>query len=104
MTDTDTTSAGTEDGASTTKRSTSPRTSSSRSKSGSSSKKSSSSSSSSGSSKKVWDAIDAITTYVTRHGDEGGNALRAQLADLKPGKTQAVVGEDDPSVSGEDDA
>lgn len=97
MADTDTTSAGTEDNATTTKRSTSPRTSSS-------SKRKSSSSSSSGSSKKVWDALDAVTEYITRHGDEAGIALRAKLAELKPGKTTDVAGEDNPATSGDDDA
>lgn len=38
--------------------------------------------------KNVWSAIDAVVDYVTRHGDEGGVALRAAVADLAPGKTQ----------------
>lgn len=59
--------------------------------------------SSSSGNKNVWGAIDALTDYVTRHGDEGGLALRAQLADLKPGKTQAVGAEDDPALATEDD-
>lgn len=46
------------------------------------------SSSSRSSNKSVWSAIDAVVDYVTRHGDEGGVALRATVADLAPGKTQ----------------